>query len=88
MSRVLRTCLGCRSVRNKNELVRFTADSGAPVMDLKGLAKGRGAYICPDAACVREALNKKGTFSKAFRTNVAAPPAEELWAEVKAGLKL
>lgn len=92
MSRALRTCLGCRAVKDKGALIRFIAGNGTLIPDLKGYASGRGAYICIDEGCFREALNKKGAFSKAFRTKVAVPvadeAADEVWAAVRAGLKL
>ncbi len=88
MSSPPRTCLGCRAVKEKISLVRFTAKGGALSPDLNGAASGRGAYVCIDEGCFREAFNKKDVFSKALRTKVAVPPVTEAWATVRAGLKL
>ncbi|MBI5969656.1 MAG: YlxR family protein [Deltaproteobacteria bacterium] len=88
MSKAPRTCLGCRAVKDKGALVRFTVCNEKILPDFKGCAPGRGVYICRDEGCVREALNKKGAFSKALRTKVAVPLADEVWAAVRAGLKL
>lgn len=52
-----RTCQGCRTAKNKNELIRIvrTAD-GEVKVDLTGKANGRGAYLCRDPECLRKAL--------------------------------
>ena len=55
-----RTCLGCREVRNKNELVRIVrTPKGEVIVDAKGRANGRGAYICSNAECLRKADRTK-----------------------------
>jgi predicted RNA-binding protein YlxR (DUF448 family) len=55
-----RTCLGCRSVKPKKELVRIvrTPDGGV-IVDPTGKKSGRGAYICPSVQCLEKAF--KGT---------------------------
>jgi len=52
-----RTCLACRSVKAKRELVRLVRNSeGCIEIDATGKKEGRGAYICPDLACWEKAL--------------------------------
>jgi len=52
----LRTCIGCRTVRPKRELVRVVrTPEGGVELDTTGKRSGRGAYICPDEACLDEA---------------------------------
>ncbi len=52
----LRTCTGCGQSRPKEEMVRIAADPGGrAVVDLSGKAPGRGAYVCPDPACLARA---------------------------------
>ncbi|HXG40705.1 MAG TPA: YlxR family protein, partial [Candidatus Limnocylindrales bacterium] len=48
----LRTCVVCRAVRPKRELVRIvrTSDGGVE-LDPTGRRAGRGAYVCPDRGC-------------------------------------
>jgi len=60
-----RTCIGCRRVRPKVELLRLVRRSGTVVHDPKG--PGRGAYVCDDPACMQRAL-KGGRLAQAFRT--------------------
>jgi predicted RNA-binding protein YlxR (DUF448 family) len=69
-----RTCLGCREARPKSRLVRLIrARTGIVVVDAAGRAAGRGAYVCPDAACVERALIR-GRLAHAFRKPCVASP--------------
>ena len=69
-----RTCLGCREARPKSRLVRLIrARTGIVVVDAAGRAAGRGAYVCPDPACVQRALIR-GRLAHAFRKPCVASP--------------
>ncbi len=47
-----RTCLACRKVRAKEELIRLVCGSDKGVeVDLSGKKAGRGAYLCPTQEC-------------------------------------
>ena len=62
-----RTCVGCRQVRPKTQLIRLARRAdGMVVVDRASTAPGRGAYVCPSAQCVGEAL-KRGRLAKALR---------------------
>ena len=53
----LRTCVQCREVRPKRELIRIVrTPQGTIEIDEKGKAAGRGAYLCRDRACWEEAI--------------------------------
>jgi predicted RNA-binding protein YlxR (DUF448 family) len=53
----MRTCVGCRSVKPKRELVRLVRNRrGFVEIDTAGKKEGRGAYICPDITCWEKAL--------------------------------
>ena len=68
----MRMCVGCREMKPKRELTRVVKPAeGDAHIDLKGKAPGRGAYVCPDPACLRRA-QKSGALSRAFGTPV--PP--------------
>lgn len=49
----IRTCIVCRKRKPKRELARIiaSADEGL-TYDLTGKKNGRGAYVCPDKACI------------------------------------
>jgi len=53
----MRTCIQCREVRPKRQLVRIVrTPQGGIEIDERGKAAGRGAYLCRDRACWEEAL--------------------------------
>lgn len=58
-----RTCIGCRQVRSKPELVRLVLPAEGPVaVDPTGRRNGRGAYICRQSGttCLDQARKRKG----------------------------
>ncbi|HHV44408.1 MAG TPA: YlxR family protein [Firmicutes bacterium] len=56
-----RTCIGCKTVKDKRELVRIVrTPEGEVLMDLTGKRSGRGAYICPSEECLELVISKKG----------------------------
>ena len=55
-----RQCMGCRERKAKRELIRVVRGTdGAVSLDFSGKAPGRGAYICPNAECLKKALRSK-----------------------------
>ncbi len=52
-------CIACRAGRPKKELVRVVATEEGLIPDETGKAHGRGAYICPDVACLDKAQKIK-----------------------------
>ena len=52
-------CIACREGRTKKELVRVVATEQGLIPDETGKAHGRGAYICPDVACLDRAQKTK-----------------------------
>ncbi|MFB0546941.1 MAG: RNase P modulator RnpM [Anaerolineae bacterium] len=55
-----RTCVGCRQVRPKREMVRIvrTPNQGVQI-DESGKKSGRGAYLCRNRGCWETALGKR-----------------------------
>ena len=52
----VRMCSGCAAHRPKRELVRVVrTPEGTILLDPGGKKSGRGAYLCPDAACLKKA---------------------------------
>jgi len=55
-----RTCIACRQVKNKCEMVRLVRTiQGQVEIDIKGKKEGRGAYLCRDRACWQKALKSQ-----------------------------
>ncbi len=67
-----RTCVACRTARDKRDLVRVVRmPSGEVVLDPSGRLAGRGAYLCADGSCWAMAV-KKSAIERAL--SVALPP--------------
>jgi len=67
-------CIGCREKKLKKELIRIVkAPDGSLMLDEKGKASGRGAYICPCRSCMEKALK-----IKAIERNLEVIPSEEI----------
>ncbi len=55
----MRTCIGCRQVRPKMELIRIVrTPEGSVEIDPTGKKSGRGAYICSSTSCLEIAIGK------------------------------
>ena len=55
-----RQCMGCRERKEKRQLIRVVRKTdGSVCVDFSGKVSGRGAYICPDKACLNQALKSK-----------------------------
>ena len=74
----LRKCLGCNEQKPKRELVRIVrTPDGSIVLDSTGKQAGRGAYICPDPACLKKAQKGK-RIEKSLETTVSEELFESL----------
>ncbi len=81
--RPMRTCVGCRRVRGKREMIRVVrSPEGVVRIDPKGKAAGRGAYLCANAACWEKAL-AKGHLERALRTKLRANERAELQEHIR-----
>ena len=73
-----RTCVACRTVRPKRELVRIVRDlEGNVAVDETGKRNGRGAYLCPCRACWEKALSG-GLLNRALRANLTEEDKQHL----------
>jgi predicted RNA-binding protein YlxR (DUF448 family) len=72
-----RTCVACRRARPKRELVRLVRAGGGVEIDTTAKREGRGAYICPEAACWEKAL-KGAALEKALRGPLSRDERERL----------
>ncbi len=61
-----RTCIGCRGVFKKNDVVRLVAGPSGVAVDYREKLPGRGAYICLKEECIKKALSR-GNLSRALR---------------------
>ena len=73
-----RTCLACRKVKSKQELVRLVrAADGSIEIDPGGKKTGRGAYLCDLPECWEIGL-KSGRLEHALKTMLTRPNSERL----------
>ena len=55
-----RSCVVCRTQKNKNELLRIVKNKDNEIMiDEIGKEPGRGAYICYNIECLEKAIKTK-----------------------------
>lgn len=73
-----RTCVACRKVSAKRELIRLVriAD-GSVEIDTSGKKTGRGAYLCRMRACWESGL-KGGRLEYTLRTTLTQDNREQL----------
>lgn len=73
-----RTCVACRTVRPKRDLVRVVhLLDGSVVVDETGKKSGRGAYLCRQQPCWELAL-KRGALDRALKHQVPTEAREAL----------
>ena len=75
---VQRTCVACRKVKAKGELIRLvrTADGNISI-DTAGKRSGRGAYLCRTQECW-EVCSKSSRLEHALRTTLNPDNREQL----------
>ena len=79
----MRQCVGCREMKPKKELIRVVrSPEGVIGLDSRGKSPGRGAYLCPRAACLARA-RKSRALERSL--DVSIPP--EIWESLAAGLE-
>lgn len=82
-----RTCVGCRQIRGKKDLLRIVRDPEGNVhVDPSGRASGRGAYICPSLSCLERAV-KTSNLTRALERPVSAELIDFLRQELTETLK-
>jgi len=73
-----RTCVACRKVRPRQELIRLVRISNGSVeVDTSGRKAGRGAYLCRARECW-EIVLKGNRLEHALRANLTQDNQEQL----------
>ena len=77
----VRTCVACRTTGGKRALLRVVRlpEGQGVVLDPTGKKSGRGAYVCPTAACVALALKQK-KLERSLKSPIPDALADELHA--------
>ena len=71
-----RTCVGCRTVLAKRQLIRIVRGAAGVVVDPTGKLAGRGAYLHDRRSCWEAGL--KGSLAHALKTDLTATDREHL----------
>lgn len=89
----VRTCIGCRRKRKKEEMIRFIqSPEGAMFIDEKKNLNGRGFYLCRDLMCLKMAKKKKrwlgslGSMDHGFPSMHKAASVDESFAIEEGGV--
>ena len=81
----MRQCLGCREMKPKRELIRVVRSSTGEIsLDFRGKASGRGAYVCPQADCLKKAIRARA-IERALGCPIPAEVYEQLQKQMEAG---
>ena len=81
----MRTCIGCREVRSRPELVRLAVGAaGAVTLDVRGQLPGRGAYLCRDREGCLAAARRRRALTRSLRVGENAIDYEALGRELGA----
>lgn len=74
----MRTCIACREVKSKRELVRLVRNlDGNVQIDARGREPGRGAYLCRSLECWQNGL-AGGRLEYILKTNLTRENREQL----------
>jgi predicted RNA-binding protein YlxR (DUF448 family) len=77
--------VACRRVKAKRELIRVVRDAdGKLSVDLRGKSPGRGAYLCPDDACLARGIDD-GSLGRALEVTIDEATKQRLRDELAAG---
>ena len=77
-----RMCVTCRKSQPKSQLLRIVKLADGTIKpDKSGKAEGRGTYICNDAICFKQCVQKRG-LNRAFKCNIS----EDVYKQIEESL--
>ncbi len=80
----MRQCMGCRERLSKKDMIRVVRRTdGGVQLDFSGKLNGRGAYICPNPACLKKA-RKAGSLARALEVPIPEEVYDRLEKEMEA----
>lgn len=71
-----RTCVGCRTILAKRQLVRIVRTADGVLIDPTGKRAGRGAYLHDRRSCWQAGL--RGSLARALKVELQAADRERL----------
>jgi predicted RNA-binding protein YlxR (DUF448 family) len=80
-----RQCVGCREMKEKRALIRVVkSPEGEISLDFGGKKPGRGAYVCPQADCLKKAIRARA-LERALDCAIPAEVYDQLEKQMEAG---
>jgi len=80
----IRTCIGCREKRKKEEMIWLAqSPGGVVVVNRKKPHQGRGFYLCPDLQCLNMAKKRRKGVGFLETMDFRFPSAKGFGEEVK-----
>ncbi len=73
----LRTCVACRQVKNKWDMVRLVSSDNGIITDSNSRGPGRGAYLCRRQECWQKGLSGN-QLEYALKTKISGQNREQL----------
>ena len=81
-----RLCMGCRERKPKRELIRIVRCTDGEVrLDFGGKMNGRGAYICPNAECLKK-VRKSKALDRSLEVTIPEEVYDRLEKEMEGGV--
>lgn len=79
----MRQCVGCRQMKEKKQLIRVVKTPESEfLLDFRGKANGRGAYLCPNPDCLKRAI-KSRALERAFEAQIPQEIYQRLEEEMR-----
>ena len=79
----MRQCIGCGEMKSKKEMLRILRTQEEEIiLDATGRKNGRGAYICPNAECLKRAKKSKG-LERSFKMKIEDEIYDSLTKEIE-----
>lgn len=76
----MRMCIACRKMKPKGELIKIVKNENDAELDLGHKKFGRGAYICKDEECIKNA-KKRNALARHFKISIS----ESIFDEIQKG---
>ena len=78
----MRQCTGCREMRSKRDMIRVIKTAENEIcIDATGRKNGRGAYICPNMDCLKQAMKNRG-LERSLKTAIPETVYQQLEEEM------
>jgi len=82
----MRKCVGCQEIFAKKTLLRVVlTPDGDITLDATGKRNGRGAYLCDNVSCLKQAQKRK-SLERALKVSIPAALFEHLQARMEGAL--